>query len=152
RTGHSRPQDVIPGSDRIIAVGCGSFEVSWLRCEDEAVAVSGVVDAFVLAAEVEAPVVLEVAAGDDGAELENGLGAFESPSRACYVHSVLDDVPAGSFDDPGSDGPALGEGGGVVQVVLLVVQVAGGLVGAGALGCRVAVGGGAAADPGCDLR
>src|SRR5437867_2120891 len=75
----------------VISAGCGSFEVSWLRCEDEAVAVSGVVDAFVLAAEVEAPVVLEVAAGDDGAELENGLGAFESPSRACYVHSVLDD-------------------------------------------------------------
>ena len=36
-------------------IGCGSFEVSWLRCEDESVAVSGVVDAFVLAAEVEAP-------------------------------------------------------------------------------------------------
>ena len=30
--------------------GCGSFEVSWLRCEDESVAVSGMVDAFVLAA------------------------------------------------------------------------------------------------------
>ena len=34
----------------LISFGCGSFEVSWLRCEDEAVAVSGVVDAFVLAA------------------------------------------------------------------------------------------------------
>ena|SRR5271166_4519482 len=50
-----------------ISVGCGSFEVSWLRCEDMAVAVFGVVDAFVLAAEVEAPVVLEVAGGDEGA-------------------------------------------------------------------------------------
>ena len=29
--------------------------MSWLCCEDEAVAVSGVVDAFVLSAEVEAP-------------------------------------------------------------------------------------------------
>src|SRR5271165_4347505 len=56
-----------------IVFGCGSFEVSWLRCEDMAVAVSGVVDAFVLAAEVEAPVVLEVAGGDEGAELEDGL-------------------------------------------------------------------------------
>src|SRR5271167_3680078 len=134
-----------------ISVGCGSFEVSWLRCEDMAVAVSGVVDAFVLAAEVEAPVVLEVAGGDEGAELEDGLGAFESPSCARYVHSVLDDVPAGPFYDPGGDGPAFPQRGGVVQVVLLVLQVAGAFVGAGALGLRVAVGGGAAADPGCGL-
>ena len=104
-----------------------------------------------LAAEVEAPVVVEVAGGDEGAELQDGLGAFEAPSCACYVHSVLDDVPAGALDDPGGDGPALRERGGVVQVVLLVLQVAGALVGAGALGGRVAVGGGAAADPGRDL-
>ncbi len=116
--------------------GCGSFEVSWLRCEDEVVAVSGVVDAFVFAAEVEAPVVVEVAVGDEGAEFEDGLGAVQAPSGACDVHSVLDDVPAGAFDDAGGDGPALGQGGGVVQVVLLVVQVAGALVGAVAFGCR----------------
>ena len=114
--------------------GCGSFEVSWLRCEDMAVAVSGVVDAFVLAAEVEAPVVLEVAGGDEGAELEDGLGAFEAPSCARYVHSVLDDVPAGALDYPGGDGPAFLQRGGVVQVVLFVLQVAGAFVGAGALG------------------
>ncbi|MGH3258382.1 MAG: hypothetical protein ACRDOU_23815, partial [Streptosporangiaceae bacterium] len=40
------------------------------------------VDAFVLAAEVEAPVGVEVAVGDDGAELQDGFGAFEAPSRA----------------------------------------------------------------------
>src|SRR5271166_6258453 len=83
-------KNVVNGSEpmlRLIGDGCGSFEVSWLRCEDMAVAVSGVVDAFVLAAEVEAPVVLEVAGGDEGAELEDGLGAFESPSCARYVHS-----------------------------------------------------------------
>ena len=74
-------------AERKIGYGCGSSEVSWLRCEDEAIAVSGVVDAFVLAAEVEAPVVLEVATGDDGAELENGLGAFQTPSRACNSES-----------------------------------------------------------------
>src|SRR5208282_2433534 len=118
-------------SVRTVANGCGSFEVSWLRCEDMAVAVSGVVDAFVLAAEVEAPVVLEVAGGDEGAELEDGLGAFESPSCARYVHSVLDDVPAGPFYDPGGDGPAFPQRGGVVQVVLLVLQVAGAFVGGG---------------------
>ena len=133
------------------AVGCGSFEVSWLRCEDEVFAVDGSVDALVLLAEVEAPVGVEVAAGDDGAELEDGLGAFEAPSRACDVHSVLDDVPAGTLDDPGGDGPAFLQRGGVVQVAVLVVQVAGAFVGAGALGGRVAVGGGAAADPGRDL-
>src|SRR6266571_8442122 len=91
----------------IYSVGCGSCEVSWLRCEDEAFAVKRAVDAFVLAAEVEAPVGVEVAGGDDGAQFQDGLGSFESPSRACYVHSVLDDVPACSFDDPGGDGPAL---------------------------------------------
>ena len=66
-------------------------------------------------------------------------------------HSVLDDVPAGALDDPGGDGPALGEGGGVVQVVLLVAEVAGAFVGAGPFSGRVPVGGGAAADPGRDL-
>jgi hypothetical protein len=69
--------------------GCGSFGVSWLRCEGEAVAVFRVVNAFVLAAEVKAPVGFEVSVGDDGAELEDGLGAFESPSCARYVHSVF---------------------------------------------------------------
>jgi hypothetical protein len=133
------------------AEGCGSTEVSWLRCEDLAVAVFRVVDTFVLAAQVEAPVGFEVAAGDEGAELEDGLGSFEAPSRARYVHSVLYQVPAGSLHDPGGDRPALRERGGVVQVFLLVVQVAGALVGALALGAGVAVGGGAAADPGRDL-
>src|SRR6266568_4922122 len=135
----------------VIGVGCGSFEVSWLRCEGEAFAVSGVVDVFVFAAEVVAPVGVEVAAGDQGAELEDGLGAFEAPSRAGDVHSVLDDVPARALDDTGCDGPALAQCGGVVQVAALVVQVAGALVGSGALGGRVAAGGSAAADPGRGL-
>jgi len=60
-------------------------------------------------------------------------------------------VPAGALDDAGGDGPAVGQRGGVAQVALLVLQVAGGLVGAGALGRGVAVAGGAAADPGRDL-
>jgi hypothetical protein len=131
--------------------GCGSFEVSWLCCEDEVFAVDGSVDALMLLAEVEAPVVLEVAIGDQGAELEDGLGAFKAPSRARYVHSVFHDVPAGALDDSGGDGPALPQRGGVAEIVLLVFQVAGAFVGAGALGAGVAVGGGAAADPGRDL-
>jgi len=125
--------------------------VSWLRCEGIGLAVFRVVDAFVLAAEVEAPVVLEVAGGDEGTELQDGLGAFKAPSRARYVHSVFHDVPARSFYDPGGDGPAFRQRGGVVQVVLLVVEVAGALAGAGPLGAGVAAGGGAAADPGRDL-
>ena len=111
--------------------GCGSSEVSWLRCEDLAVLVFRVVDAFVLAAEVEAPVGVEVAGGNERAELQDGLGAFEAPSCARYVHSVLYDAPARTLDYPGGDGPAFLQRGGVVQVVLLVVQVAGALVGAG---------------------
>ena len=71
-----------------VSNGCGSFEVSWLRCQDEAVAVSGVVDAFVLAAQVEAPVGVEVAAGDQGAEFQDGLGAFEPPPCARYVQGA----------------------------------------------------------------
>ena len=136
---------------RRFRVGCGSFEVSWLRCGGEVFAVNGSVDALMFLAQVEAPARVEVAAGDDGAELQDGLGAFESPSRARDIHSVLDDVPAGALDDPGGDGPAFVQRGGVVQVAVFVVQVAGGFVGAGALGGRVAVGGGAAADPGRDL-
>src|SRR6266536_2581495 len=130
----SQQNRAAPQNDlRADADGCGSFEVSWLCCEVVGFAVFRVVDAFVLAAEVVAPVGVEVAAGGEGAELEDGLGAFEAPSRACYVHSVLDDVPAGPFDYPGGDGPAFPQRCGVVQVVVLVVQVAGAFVGAGAL-------------------
>ena len=100
---------------------------------------------------MEAPVGVEIAGGDDGAQFQDGLGSFEPPSRACYVHSVLDDVPACSFNDPGGDGPALPERGGVSEVVLLVLKVAGAFVGAGALSAGVSAGGGAAADPGRDL-
>ena len=60
-------------------------------------------------------------------------------------------MPAGALDYPGGDGPAFLQRGGVVQVVLLVLQVAGAFVGAGALGRGVAVGGGAAADSRRDL-
>src|SRR6266851_2529242 len=136
---------------RSLGDGCGSFEVSWLRCEDVGFAVFRVVDAFVFSAEVVAPVGVEVAAGGEGTELEDGLGSFQAPSRACYVHSVLYDVAACSFDDSGGDRPALGEGRGVAQVVLLVFQVAGAFVGAGALLRGVAAGGGAAPDPGGGL-
>jgi hypothetical protein len=132
--------------------GCGSFEVSCLCCEDVGLAVFGVVDAFVLAAQVIAPVVLEVSGGEQGAELEDSLGAFEAPAGSCDVHSVLDQPSCRSLDDSCRDGPAFGEGGVITEVVLLVVEVAGALVGAGSFGAGVAVGGGTAADSGRDLR
>ena len=142
---------LIEESTGAINDGCWLSEVSLLCCEDVGLAVSGVVDAFVLAAEVGAPVGVEVAGGDEGAEFQDGLGAFESPSGARYVHSVLDDVPARPFDYPGGDGPAFAQRGGVVQVVLLVLQVAGAFAGAAALGPGVAVRSGPAADPCRDL-
>ena len=101
---------------------------------------------------MEAPVGVDVAAGDQGAEFQDGLGAFEPPSCARYVHSVLYEPACCALDYPGGNGPAFVQRGGVPEVVLLVVQVAGALVGAGALGRGVPVGGGAAADPGRDLR
>jgi hypothetical protein len=88
-------------------------------------AASRVVDAFVFAAEAVAPVGVEVAAGGEGAELEDGLGSFQSPPGAGYVHSVLDDVAACAFDDPGGDGPAFFEGLRVVQEGSLGGEVAG---------------------------
>ena len=60
-------------------------------------------------------------------------------------------MTACALDDSGGDGPALGEGGGVVQVRFLGGEVAGAGVGALAFGGGVAEGGGAAADPGRDL-
>src|ERR1039457_2979417 len=111
---------------RTLVAGCGSFEVSWLRCENVGFAVFGVVDTLVFAAEVVVPVGVEVAAGDEGAEPEDGLGAFQPPSRARYVHSILDDVPARAFDDPGGDGPAFLQRPGVVpdlrQSVVVITQ------------------------------
>ena len=56
--------------------------MSWLRCEDEAVAVFDVVDAFVLAAGVVAPVGVEVSGGDDGAEFQDGELALRSAVHA----------------------------------------------------------------------
>jgi hypothetical protein len=55
-------------------------------------------------------VVVAVVVDDDGAELEDRLGTFGGPPRAGNSEPVFDNVPAGSLDEPGSDGPALGEG------------------------------------------
>ena len=107
-------------------------------------------DAFVFAAQVVEPVLVEVAVGEDGAEFEDGLGAIQSPPGPCDGHAVRDKMPAGALDDAGGDGPALGQGGGAVQVGCLGGQVVSAGFGAVALFALVAVGGGTAADPGGD--
>jgi hypothetical protein len=100
------------------------------------------VDALVFLGEVPGPVGVEVAVADQGAEFEDGFGAVEVPAGAGDVHAVGDEVAAGAFDDSGRDGPALLQGVGVVEVVLLVDQVGGADVcGFSAAGVEAVVGG-----------
>jgi len=53
------------------------------------------VEALVFAGEVEAPVLLEVAVADHGAEGEDGFGAVQAPSRASDAETVGDQVRGG---------------------------------------------------------
>jgi hypothetical protein len=48
----------------------------------------------VLAGGMEGPVVVEVAVGDQGAELEDGFGAVKAPAGAGDVEAVGDEVAA----------------------------------------------------------
>src|SRR6202046_3607734 len=89
--------------------------------------VAGGVVALVFAVAVVDPVFVEVAVGLEGAEFEDGFGCFGAPAGAGDVHAVFDQVAAGAFDDAGGDGPAVGQGCGVVQPGGLGVEVAGGL-------------------------
>lgn len=50
-------------------------------------------------AQVVGPVIVEVTVGHDGAELEDGFGSGQSPSRAGNLHAVSDKVAACAFDD-----------------------------------------------------
>jgi hypothetical protein len=59
----------------------------------EAVAVTGVVEAFVFFAQVAAPLVVEVAVGNDRAELEDGLGSFQAPSGPAGAEAVDHKMP-----------------------------------------------------------
>src|SRR5690349_14008495 len=101
------------------------------------------VGAFVFALEVPGPVGVPVAVGEQGAEFEDGLGGVDAPAGAGDVHAVFDQVAAGAFYDAGGDGPAGGQGGGVVQVRGLGLQVCRGLVHGGAPGLAQARGGAA---------
>jgi hypothetical protein len=96
--------------------------------------VLGVVDPVVFLVEVVVPVGVVVTVGDQGPEGENCLGSVKAPAGSGDVHSVFDDVAAGSFDDAGGDRPSAGEGCAVVRVGLLAGQVGGYLIGAFAFG------------------
>ena len=101
--------------------------------------------------EVVGEVVIQVAGAVQGTEPEDGLGAVQAPSGAGDFHAVFDDPPGRALDETAGHGPSGGEERGVVQVVLLMLEVGGAFVGAGAFGGAVAAGGGAAADPGADV-
>jgi hypothetical protein len=53
----------------------------------------GLVDAVMLAADVECPVRLEVPVADDGAEPEDGLGSLDTPPGAGDIEAITDRVP-----------------------------------------------------------
>ena len=82
--------------------------------------------------------------------MEDGFGALESPAGSGDIEPVGYEVSAGAFDDAGGDGPAVGEGCGVVEVGGFVGEVGGGFVGAFALGGGEFVGGCFASDRCCD--
>ena len=77
-----------------------------------------------LAGEVVAPVLFEVAVADHCAEGEDGFGAVQAPSGPSDVEAVGDEMAACSLDDAGRDGPAFREGLVVAQVLVPGVQVA----------------------------
>src|ERR1022692_3382950 len=92
----------------------------WSCCE--LVVADVVALAFLL--DVVGPVGAEVAVGFDGAQAQDGFGACQAPACAGDAEAVGDQVAAGSLDDCGGDGPAAGQGAGVVQVGELAGQVA----------------------------
>jgi hypothetical protein len=94
------------------------------------------------------PVGVEVAVGDDGSQLEDGFGSGQTPPCARYVHSVLDEVAAGTLYQAGGDRPAPLQGGGVVEVGTFAGEVADRLVGALAFGAGEAAGAGLIVDRG----
>ena len=94
---------------------------------------------------MEAPVIVEVAAGAERAQAEHGLGAADGPARAGDVHAVADEVAAGAFDDAGGDGQAVGEVLVVAEVGCVGEEVVGTVVdGDAVLGGEFAQGGAAA--------
>ena len=99
----------LPLIAQLIEDGCGSFGVRDKATLSDWLLWCGGVEPLVLAGQVVAPVVVEVAVADDGAQGEDGLGALESPACSGDVEAVADQAAAGAFDDPVAMGqPAAG--------------------------------------------
>ena len=86
--------------------------------------------------EVKVPVLVPIATGLQGAELEDGLCAGEPPARACYSEAVLDQMTAGTFNDAGGNGQTLTEEIRVVDAGRILVQVGNGSVERDSAACR----------------
>src|ERR1700678_1522829 len=84
--------------------------------------------ARVLPLQVKAPVGVPIAAGSQGAELEDGFGLGEAPAGSRDAETVLNEVATGAFDDTGRDGQAFGKERSVVDARGVLAQVLDGLV------------------------
>src|SRR5437879_568009 len=82
-------------------------------------------------------VVVEVAADDQGAELEDDVGSVGGPSGPGDPGSVLDDEAAGALDHPGGDRPPGGQRLVVAHVLVVIGEVGDGLAGVGEVGAAV---------------
>src|SRR6266487_2054542 len=102
---------------------CGEAEVL-----DTGGVVAGQVALAAVAGLLVPHVVVEVAVNDDGAELEDDLGAVRGPSGPGDPESVLDDEAACSLDHAGGDWPSLFECLVVAHVLVVVREIGDGLV------------------------
>ena len=80
---------------------------------------------FVLAGLMEGPVFIEVLAGAQGAQPQDGFGAREAPPGTGHIHAVFDQMPARPFNDPRRNGHSLREVAVVLQIGRIRKQVAG---------------------------
>ena len=74
---------------------------------------------------VKCPVSSEVAAGLEGPQPHNRLGARKTPVRTTQVHPIFDQVPARTLDDAAGDRPPGRKVLIVVQVRLVLEQIVG---------------------------
>src|SRR6266851_419922 len=105
---------------------CGEAEVG-----DAGRVVAGQVDVVAVAGLVVVHVVVEVAVDDDGAELEDDVGAVEGPPGPGDPESVFDDEAAGALDHPGGNRPPGSQRLFVPHVHVVIGEVGDGLIDVG---------------------
>lgn len=86
------------------------------------------------AVEVVAPVIGEVVIGDQGPQVQDGFGSFQTPAGSGDVEAIADQVAAGTLDGAGGDWPPLGECMVVVKEFGMAGQVADARVDLGPVG------------------